>query len=73
IAYTDGVTEAMNGKNELFGNDRLLNVVQRISNRDIQTTCNAIMDDVVFFADKAPQSDDITILCLQYSGDNKGL
>ncbi|HIJ59176.1 MAG TPA: SpoIIE family protein phosphatase, partial [Nitrospirae bacterium] len=41
IAYTDGVTEAMNGKNELFGNDRLLNVVQRISNRDIQTTCNA--------------------------------
>ncbi|MCX8069861.1 MAG: SpoIIE family protein phosphatase, partial [Thermodesulfovibrionales bacterium] len=68
IVYTDGVTEAMNSANELYGSDRLLNIASRLSKKDIQTTCSEIMEDIIFFSDNAPQSDDITILCIEYRG-----
>ena len=68
--YTDGVTEARNKKGEFYGEDRL---IKTLNGKDF--TClvelhHAIKDDVASFVLDAPQADDITIVTLQYRGDN---
>lgn len=66
--YTDGVTEATNGSLELYGNDRLLDIINRIPNTDMQTLCRMVKDDVDAFVGDAPQFDDITMVALRYNG-----
>lgn len=69
--YTDGVTEAMNTANELYGEDRLLEVLNRNAQSDTQTICDAVKTDVDLFVGEAPQFDDITMLCLRFNGEEK--
>ena len=69
--YTDGVTEAMNTANELYGEDRLLEVLNRNVQYDTQTMCDAVKADVDLFVGDAPQFDDITMLCLEFNGEEK--
>lgn len=69
--YTDGVTEAMNSANELYGEDRLIKVLERNADSDTQRICDAVKADVDSFAGDAPQFDDITMLCLKYSQDGE--
>lgn len=64
--YTDGVTEATNADNELYGEERLLAVLNRHAEDDVQTICSAVKADVDAFVGSAPQFDDITMLCLVY-------
>ncbi len=68
LCYTDGVTEAMNGNREFYGSERLLEVIKKAGQEDLQGIAALIMEDLVFFADNAPQSDDITLLCIEYRG-----
>jgi len=67
--YTDGVTEAMNVDNELYGENRLLDILNKNAESDTQTICDSVKTDVDIFVDKAPQFDDITMLCLKYNGE----
>ncbi|MDR1874773.1 MAG: SpoIIE family protein phosphatase [Synergistaceae bacterium] len=66
ILYTDGVTEAMNEEEELFGNDRLLALISDIpgdaSAREFITEIN---EAVLSFEGNAEQTDDITLLALR--------
>ena len=59
--YTDGVTEAQNIKNELYGEERLK---EFISKQDInpKTILPSIRQELKAFAGEAPQSDDITMI-----------
>ncbi len=67
--YTDGVTEAENSEEELFGNERLLESVKNISgDLNVYEFCNKIKDDLNRFTAGAAQTDDITMLSLFYSG-----
>jgi len=66
--YTDGVTEAMNVNNELYGEERLLEVLNKNTTSDTQTICDAVKIDVDLFVGEAPQFDDITMLCLKFNG-----
>lgn len=66
--YTDGVTEAMNHKNDLYSSERLLNCMKRLSDKSIENMSKDLLKDVKVFTDGAPQSDDITILCLEFKG-----
>ncbi len=68
LCYTDGITEAMNHNKELFGSERLIDVIRSNLSSDIQDLLGKVMEEVVFFAGDVPQSDDITILCLEYKG-----
>ncbi|MFQ3574637.1 MAG: SpoIIE family protein phosphatase [Thermodesulfovibrionales bacterium] len=68
ILYTDGVTEAMNHKHDLYGSERLINLLRQLSDRSIQEISRDLMKDIKRFSEDAPQSDDITILCLEYKG-----
>ncbi len=67
--YTDGVTEATNLSDELYGENRLLEVMNKHLHSDPETICNAVKADVDAFVGKAPQFDDITMLCLKYNGE----
>jgi sigma-B regulation protein RsbU (phosphoserine phosphatase) len=66
--YTDGVTEAMNPADELFGDDRLRRELDALAGADPDSVTAGIMGRVKEFAAGAPQSDDITIMVVQYRG-----
>jgi sigma-B regulation protein RsbU (phosphoserine phosphatase) len=64
IAYTDGVTEAMNDAKQLYGMDRLITAIRNI---DVASPENLIEDlyrRIKEFSSKE-QSDDITILAIE--------
>jgi serine phosphatase RsbU (regulator of sigma subunit) len=66
---TDGVTEAMNRRGELYGTERLQEVLMRqreeVSPAAVLTD---VRDDVRRFVGDTEQSDDLTLLCLRWSG-----
>lgn len=65
IAYTDGVTEAENADLELYGNDRLLEEVGRITrDMDNKAAVDQIYRSVLAFTNGNPQNDDITIMSI---------
>lgn len=64
--YTDGVTEATNGDNELYGMTRLQAVLNRGSKMHPEEILPAVKADIDTFVGDAPQFDDITMLCLAY-------
>ena len=72
--YTDGVTEATNDKNELYGEERLLSLANKNITKTPQQLIAAVKDDVDVFVGDAPQFDDITMLAVSVNyvkGDEK--
>ncbi len=69
--YTDGVTEATDLNNELYGEERLLDILKKNADTDSKKLCEAVKSDVDAFVGKAPQFDDITMLSLIYNGVQK--
>jgi len=65
--YTDGVTEATNSKEELFGEDRVIEVAKK-SDLDTFKFLNNMRSKIDGFVKEAPQFDDITMLGLKYNG-----
>lgn len=68
--YTDGVTEAANRTNDLFGEDRLLAAIARppadgAAFRASRRLCDDILAEVDAFAEGAEQADDITMLAFK--------
>jgi sigma-B regulation protein RsbU (phosphoserine phosphatase) len=69
ILYTDGVTEAVDSGDNLYGNDRLLNIIEENKYiTDPEKICSIIKNDIDKFVGSAEQFDDITILCMRYNG-----
>ncbi len=69
--YTDGVTEATDASEALFGNDRLLTVLSKpfgTGEAAARAACTDVKEAIDAFVGDAPQFDDITMLCLYYSG-----
>ena len=64
--YTDGVTEAANISDELYGMRRLTEVLNRNRSKSPEELLPAIKADIDEFAGDTPQFDDITMLCLEY-------
>ena len=64
--YTDGVTEATNVNNELYGMERLGTVLNKVKNGTPHDILPAVKKDIDEFVGEAPQFDDITMLCLEY-------
>ena len=64
--YTDGVTEATNANNELYGMTRLGEILNKVKDGTPHQILPAIKADVDAFVGEAPQFDDITMLCLEY-------
>lgn len=66
--YTDGVTEAMNPADELFSEERLLRSVMALSAKPIGEMLRKLNEEIISFAQGAPQSDDITMMALRFTG-----
>lgn len=64
--YTDGVTEATNKDDELYGMSRLTEVLGKHSSCSPVKLLPAVKADIDQFVGEAPQFDDITMLCLEY-------
>lgn len=63
--YTDGVTEATDGANALYGTDRMLAALNRNCQLDPERLLHEVKADLDGFVGAAPQFDDITMLSLQ--------
>lgn len=66
--YTDGVTEATNADEQLYGEDRLLAAANSVQFTDMKSLCDLIKQDVDAFVGEAPQFDDITMVAFRYVG-----
>ena len=65
--YTDGVTEALNSKEEMFGEERLINSLNNIKNIDnIKEVLVNIKSELKNYTNSVEQSDDITMLGFHY-------
>jgi phosphoserine phosphatase RsbU/P len=65
VMYTDGVTEAVDANNEMFGDDRLENLVKESVNLSAEEIKQKILDEVLSFTADLPQGDDITLIVLK--------
>lgn len=66
--YTDGITEAKNPDEELYGEARLLAGLQQRCHDNPTGLIHGIRADVTRYANGAPQSDDVTMVAVQYRG-----
>jgi len=64
--YTDGVTEAANEREELFGDERLTCALRAAAGRSPQEIVRAVLHEVRSFAGLAPPSDDIAALACRW-------
>ena len=64
--YTDGVTEATNAYNQLYGMDRLGIILNKAKEGTPYDILPAVKQDIDEFVGTAPQFDDITMLCLEF-------
>ncbi|MBE7005102.1 MAG: phosphoserine phosphatase [Ruminococcaceae bacterium] len=68
FVYTDGVAEATDAYNELYGTDRMLDALNEDPDAAPEAILSAVMRSVDNFVGEAPQFDDITMLCMKYNG-----
>jgi sigma-B regulation protein RsbU (phosphoserine phosphatase) len=68
VIYTDGVSEAANVRGELFEEAGLRAILEKFEGQSVEDLANMIRDGVKAFTTGAPQSDDVTILVVQYKG-----
>ena len=66
--YTDGVPEATDTHEQLFGNKRMTDALNRDPNADPETLLHTVRQEIDAFVGDAPQFDDITMLGLYYKG-----
>lgn len=71
FVYTDGVPEANNAKNELLGNERMLEALNKNPDASPKEVLDNVMDGINTFVKGAEQFDDITMMCLKYNGVKK--
>jgi CHASE2 domain-containing sensor protein len=65
VLYSDGVTEAMNIKEEMFDEERLIELVREMKDAPTKDIVSAINKAVMDFAGKAEQHDDITVMVIR--------
>ncbi len=64
--YTDGITEATDAKEELYGEGRLSHILNTSDGENAKDICAKVKADVDAFVGEAPQFDDITMLCIRF-------
>ena len=68
FVYTDGVAEATNAQNVLFGPERTLAALNRDPGAEPKMILSNVMEGIDAFVAGAEQFDDITMLCFKYNG-----
>ncbi|HXO45113.1 MAG TPA: SpoIIE family protein phosphatase [Candidatus Cybelea sp.] len=68
VIYTDGVSEAANVQAEMFEEERLRGLLENFKGQTVEQLAETIREGVKAFTEGAAQSDDVTILVIQYKG-----
>ncbi|MBR1731801.1 MAG: PP2C family protein-serine/threonine phosphatase [Ruminococcus sp.] len=68
FVYTDGVTEAHNTDEELFGDKRMIEALNIDADADPHELISCVKTEIEKFVGDAERFDDITMLCLEYKG-----
>ena len=71
FVYTDGVPEANNLSEEIYGLERLETALSRLGDPSPQEVLEAVRADVDAFVGAAKQFDDLTMLCMEYKGKSR--
>ena len=73
FVYTDGVPEATNSENQLFGTDRMLDALNASPDVAPKELLQNVRKAVDGFVREAEQFDDLTMLCVEYRGNDNDL
>lgn len=65
FTFSDGVTEAVNAAGEMFGEERLLQLIQSSVDLSAEQIRDRVLEDVLNFTRGLPQGDDITVVALK--------
>jgi serine phosphatase RsbU (regulator of sigma subunit)/TolA-binding protein len=65
VIYTDGVTEAMNGRRQLFGEERFLQTIREYGDLTANDFVEKLQNDLRSFTEGNPQNDDITLVSIK--------
>jgi serine phosphatase RsbU (regulator of sigma subunit) len=65
IAYTDGITEAMNPARDLFGEERFLESIRKHAHCSAREFVENMRQEILTFTQGAPQNDDITFVAIK--------
>ncbi len=65
VLYTDGITEAMNSKRELYREERFLEAIRLNGHLDVAEFVRSVKEDLKTFTGGAPQNDDITFVSVK--------
>lgn len=65
VVYSDGVTEAMNPRDEMFGEERLMGLIRENSSKGCLDLKSALLDSIEQFTEGRDQTDDLTFLIVQ--------
>jgi sigma-B regulation protein RsbU (phosphoserine phosphatase) len=68
VVGSDGLSDARNQNNELFGYVRLLDLVESLTDKPARDIADGLLEKITGFAEGAPQEDDQTIVVIKYSG-----
>jgi len=68
LMFTDGITEAMDVDNALYGEDRLRELLEQHDFESAEHMVNVLVDDVWAHQGEAEQADDVTVLAVSYQG-----
>jgi len=70
--YTDGVTEAVNEREELFSDDRLRTKITLLQGHPPKGLISRIAEEIALFAQNVPQADDIAMMMIRFCGKRNG-
>jgi len=73
VFYTDGVTEAENTSEEIYGTERLRKVIDQNEYLDADELCRKIEEDLTEFTSTLQRSDDLTIVVIKIDETVKGV
>jgi sigma-B regulation protein RsbU (phosphoserine phosphatase) len=65
FCFTDGVTEAANSSGEMFGDERLLELIRKNLHSTAEQIRDLVLEEVVYFTSGLPQGDDVTVIALK--------
>ncbi|MDX1591208.1 MAG: SpoIIE family protein phosphatase [Balneolaceae bacterium] len=71
VTFTDGVTEAENEDKDFFDEERLIKYLENHTDRSLASLVKGLFLEVMKFSGAAIQTDDITVLSVQYNGSNE--
>ena len=66
--YTDGIPEATDADDNMFSVGRMLDALKSVADKDPKSILDGVKSAVADFVKDAEQFDDLTMLCLTYSG-----